>query len=259
MDLLPVERDRYIGKKFGKLTVIHYEREIYQSYYKRLYHHYFYRCRCDCGNEKAVRLSDLLSGRVRSCGCYRKSLLKEIGSQGGYVHGGHGTRLYNIWSEIHSRCDNPNCPAYKNYGGRGIRVCDEWSSFIPFRDWALSNGYAKNLSIDRKDNDGDYSPDNCRWVTMEEQGKNRRNNVYISYVRDYSDIGKDPIIYTYTLSDWSRILGVDKRRLSEKLKNRNGKTVNEIIESCIKPDHLGFVIPNGVTEFPDKYSISIHD
>lgn len=95
-----------------------------------------------------------------------------------YQHGGKGSRLYRIWKGMKSRCYTPTADGFHNYGGRGIRVCTEWLADFPgFRDWALSNGYAANLEIDRRDNDGNYEPGNCRWVTKKVNGRNRRTTV----------------------------------------------------------------------------------
>ena len=91
-----------------------------------------------------------------------------------------GTRLYSIWSGLKGRCNNPNDPRYDRYGGRGISVCEEWNtSFQSFYDWAISNGYSEDLTIDRIDNDGNYEPTNCKWSTSKEQCNNRSSNINI--------------------------------------------------------------------------------
>lgn len=142
--------------EFGKLKVI--RRVENNKHGKSRWH-----CVCDCGNDLVVIGSDLISGKTKSCGC----LL--------YSHGQHGTRLYAIWVDMKNRCHNKNVKAYKNYGGRGIAVCSEWSNnFIAFHDWAISNGYNDNLTIDRINNDGDYEPNNCRWADCNIQSFNKR-------------------------------------------------------------------------------------
>lgn len=90
-------------------------------------------------------------------------------------HGGKGTRLYNIWALIKQRCTNPNNKDYYNYGGRGITVCNDWLGFVPFMYWSLSNGYSENLVIDRINNNKNYEPSNCRWITILESNRNKRN------------------------------------------------------------------------------------
>jgi hypothetical protein len=105
--------------------------------------------------------------RQISCGCRWAS----------YKHGGKGTRIYKTWKKMKERCYNQNEIGYKNWGGRGISICDEWRyDFVKFRDWALANGYRDDLQIDRRDNDGNYEPSNCRFVTQAENKRNRSCN-----------------------------------------------------------------------------------
>lgn len=115
-------------------------------------------------------------------------------------------RLYRIWAGIRRRCNNPNVPNYKDYGGRGIKVCNEWNSFENFEAWARSNGYADNLSIDRIDTNGDYCPENCRWATDKEQANNKRNNKFITFN------GK-----TQTMKQWAEELGINYSALKCRL------------------------------------------
>lgn len=125
-----------------------------------------------------------------------------------YKHGGKGTRLWSIYNGMKSRCNNPNVPAYKFYGGRGITVCSEWlDSFPKFRDWALANGYRDDLTLDRKDTNGNYSPDNCRWSTKKEQALNTRRNhlVTISGV-------------TKPLSVWCELYSINYKTVRDRLK-----------------------------------------
>lgn len=151
------------GQRFGMLTVI--ERA------EKIGNHISWICKCDCGNvTKAITGNNLKKGHVKSCGCmYRK-------------HGMHGSRLYSIWNGMKTRCYNKNHIHYNDYGGRGITVCEEWKDdFKAFADWAMSNGYADNLTIDRIDANGNYEPSNCEWKCMKEQSNNRRNNIIITY------------------------------------------------------------------------------
>lgn len=120
--------------------------------------------RCDCGSEKVIAANSVRSGMVKSCGCMAKP------------HGMTGTRLYNIWVDMRQRCQNENYTDFHLYGGRGIRVCEEWQQFLPFYDWAMASGYQDNLSVDRKDVNGNYEPQNCRWATAKEQANNTRKN-----------------------------------------------------------------------------------
>lgn len=125
----------------------------------------------------------------------------------GYKHGGKGTRLYRIWQMMKNRCHNPKTPRFKDYGARGITVCDEWKDdFKTFYDWSMSHGYEEHLTIDRIDNDKGYSPDNCRWATYLVQGNNSRHNHTITYGGE-----------THSLSDWARKLGIPVHVLSNRI------------------------------------------
>ncbi|MCK5245023.1 MAG: hypothetical protein KAJ90_07110 [Desulfobacterales bacterium] len=142
------------GKKFRKLLVI----EQAENKGEKI----AWRCRCDCGKETVTTTGYLLDGTTSSCGCLR------------IKHMGVGTRIYRTWKGIRNRCKYPSFPGWQYYGGKGVRVCDEWTnSFEAFRDWSMENGYGPELQIDRIDSSGDYCPENCRWVTALVNMRNR--------------------------------------------------------------------------------------
>lgn len=174
------------NQRFGKLVVI--EREGSDSKGQALW-----LVRCDCGNEKVVRGHDLTQGKTESCGCSRiKSCIF-------YQHGMSHTKLHGLWRNIKGRCYNPNNKAYKHYGGRGIKMCDEWrDDFVSFYNWSYQNGYAEGLQIDRIDTNGDYCPDNCRWVDKITQANNTRRNIYATIDGE-----------TKSLAEWCKILGLN--------------------------------------------------
>ena len=130
-------------------------------------------CRCDCGNEVVVSEHSLKQNRTKSCGCYKRDMhLKSH-----YKHGRCGTRLYRIWNNMRNRCDRPSSDNYKWYGGRGISYEKEWSDFSSFAAWAIANGYDDSLELDRIDTNGNYTPDNCRFVTHRMNCQNRRRAI----------------------------------------------------------------------------------
>lgn len=165
-----------LGNKYGKLIVIKPIKE-YRNKNGKLIDYYF-ECVCDCGNSLNALGSNIKSGKIKSCGCYRRELL--IHSS----HGETGTHLY--WEFIHmrQRCSekHKNSLYYKQYSGRGIKVCEEWNdknAYPIFRDWALKNGYKDGLSLERIDVNGDYCPDNCTWIPRGEQQYNKTNTIWI--------------------------------------------------------------------------------
>lgn len=150
------------GQRFGKLVVI---KEV-----GKLNGYTAWLCKCDCGNEKVVRTNSLRSGSTKSCGCGMDHARRNNAKF--YPHEIRIHKLYQVWYGMVDRCKNPKHKFYHRYGGRGIYVCDQWKEYEPFARWALKSGYKEGLSIDRIDNDGNYEPSNCRWVTMKKQHNN---------------------------------------------------------------------------------------
>lgn len=186
------QKETLIGKKYNKLTVLEYS---YTKNGRR-----FWKCKCDCGNITIAPTYKLKNGSKKSCGCL---LLKKGESNLKAIkHNKSKTRLYHILDNMKARCYNVNNKRYKNYGGRGIRICEEWldkdNGFLNFYAWAMDNGYKEDLTIDRKDVNGNYEPDNCRWRSWKEQANNKTNNFYIEYHEE-----------KHTLQEWSRILPIN--------------------------------------------------
>lgn len=148
-------------------------------------------------------------------------------------------RLWKIWESMHERCEYPKHPHYHNYGGRGITVCSEWNSYLPFAKWAMRNGYADNLTIDRIDCNGDYEPMNCRWVTMKEQQNNKRTNHIVTYKGD-----------KYTLTQLAEKVGIGKTTLRERLKS--GWSVEDAVEKPIRLRTKGYRISHGAKMEDDR-------
>jgi hypothetical protein len=180
--------------KYGQWIVI--GEPVYSHPYGKKRGPAYLLCRCECGTVRDVCRNSLVNGASTGCGCTARSNI----AARNYKHGAHtriGTeRLYHVWSSMKDRCNRPKTKQYENYGGRGIFVCEEWQKdYAAFREWALLNSYAAGLQIDRIDNDGPYSPSNCRWITQQENLRNRSNNLWISAFGErkcYTDWSKDP-------------------------------------------------------------------
>ena len=152
--------------KYGRLTVI----ETYMENRRRKA-----LCKCDCGTVKIIQMTHLKSGATVSCGCYQK----EMASKSNEKHGKTRSSLHNRWKAMKQRTLNPKDKRYKDYGGRGIELCEEWLEFEEFEKWALENGYSEELSLDRIDNDLGYNPSNCRWISVVKNNRNRRTTATI--------------------------------------------------------------------------------
>lgn len=191
--------DNLEGKKFGKLTVI---RRVEEYISPKGYHATRWFCKCDCGNYVTVRSCNIKNGGSKSCGCERKI------NPNRKTHGQKNTPLYNIWIEMRVRCRNKK---YERYAGRGISVCEEWDKdFMNFYNWAMANGYKKGLSIDRIDNDGNYCPENCRWVTNKVQQNNKSNNHLLSFNGE-----------TLTMSQWADKTGISWQKIKDRITKLN--------------------------------------
>lgn len=157
-----------IGRRFDRLVVLREDGRTKKELK--------YLCICDCGKEVTRVGYSLRKGEATSCGCKKLEIISNLLK----THGMTNTRLYRIWKLMKSRCLNKNALAYPNYGGRGITVCPEWEKdFLSFYNWSKENFYEETLTIDRINNNGNYEPSNCRWVTMLTQANNKRNNIFI--------------------------------------------------------------------------------
>lgn len=198
------------NQRFGRLVTI--KRVIPEGETKNKW-----LCKCDCGNQCLVETSELRNGRVKSCGC----LKKELDSHRNMTHGLSATSLHKKWRGIKDRCLNPNCKDYKNYGGRGIKICPEWqNSFEVFRDWALANGYSEELTIERIDVNGNYEPNNCCWIPFKEQAKNRRSTHFITFNDE-----------THNIREWAEITGIKESTIHFRI--RSGWSIEETLTTPV--------------------------
>ena len=158
------------GQRFGRLKVLEFvPNDRRKAYWK---------CQCDCGNITTIIGRDLRRGHTLSCGCFQIEQAVKCNTK----HNSKHTRIYSIWCGMKQRCLNSNNESYKDYGGRGITICEEWlNDFKVFYDWALQNGYTDELTIDRIDVNGNYEPNNCRWTDMKTQQRNKSSNVFVEY------------------------------------------------------------------------------
>lgn len=187
--------ENLVGQRFGNLIVLERAETTHVSTR--------WKCKCDCGNECIVLAENLKKGHTTSCGCYREKT-RVLNC---YSHGFRNTRIYSVYSKIKDRCFNENNPRYKDYGGRGIKMCDEWKNNPKaFCEWAYANGYKEDAkygecTIDRLDNNKGYSPDNCRIASEKVQANNRRSNLLIEHNGE-----------TKTLAEWRDYFGITQSK-----------------------------------------------
>lgn len=199
------------GMRFGRLVIVERDLTNYPSKNST------WICQCDCGNVCIKRWNDLKNGNSNSCGCLKRELASSLCKRLRTKHGGADTQLYNVWKSMRGRCLRKSDKSYKNYGERGIGVCDEWQkSYQAFSDWSHANGYQHGLTIDRIDNDGNYEPANCRWITNRNQAKNRRTN---------NPIKINGI--TRLVTEWCDVMGVPRSTYFERVKN--GQSPNQAL------------------------------
>lgn len=199
------------GKRFSRLTVI--ERDHTNGRGEIVW-----KCQCDCGNITYVTSNYLVSGHTKSCGC----LVAEKTREANTTHGLSHTKLTRTYANMITRCYNPKYKYYSSYGGRGISVCSEWTGIdgiVNFIQWSLANGYKDDLTLDRIDVNGNYSPNNCRWATMKQQQNNRTNNTRYEYNGEVK-----------TMSEWADALGVKYTRLQHLLW-RKKLSMNEAVKA----------------------------
>lgn len=234
------QKKNLVGEVFGKLKVIEeIPKENLPVSSKSTYTYWL--CECACGNKRICRRDQLLRGKVRNCGCERTILIKENGP---YLKKKNTLyefsnlfpdisqeelklkvkKLRVVYDHMKDRCYNPKNNRYKNYGLRGIKVCSEWlENPEKFIIWGISNGYEVGLTIDRKNVNEGYSPENCRWITIKEQQSNRTNNIKLTYNGE-----------TKCLSEWSRCLCIGYNKLRTLLKEYS---IGEIIENKSKEEN----------------------
>ena len=194
-----------VGSQFGKWTVLEIQEYVGHGGRRKAL------CKCECGTVKWVVCSKLTKGLSKSCGCWKNHVK-------GYP------RLYKVYGEMIRRCSTPTSWKFKDYGARGISVCDEWKyehGFDNFAKWAIENGYNENAqygecTLDRIDVNGDYTPENCRWVNLNVQANNKRNTIYLTYNNE-----------THTISEWGDILNISRRLIE--LRHRRGYPIEDIL------------------------------
>ena len=197
------------GQRFGRLVVVE------QAPLRPGAHSACWLCRCDCGRYTVVSRGSLIKGTTRSCGCLSRELSSKRLKAKLTTHGLSNERLYSTWKGIKRRCYKEHDAGFKHYGGRGISMCEAWKKdYLVFREWAYASGYADHLTIERVDVDGNYCPENCIWIPLEDQLRNRR--------RMYRYKGK-------SISAWAKELGLDRQKVFDRVHDL-GWSIEEALE-----------------------------
>lgn len=192
-----------------------------------------WKCLCDCGKEKDVPSHNLIIGKTKSCGCLNLELASARATTHGATKNGGRDRLYKIWAAMKERCYREKDTNYKNYGARGITVCKEWrNSYSAFREWALGHGYIEDAeygecTLDRIDVDGDYCPENCRWISKLKQANNKRNNHFLTYGGE-----------TLTVAEWARRTGIHCNRIYTRI-NKFGWPIEKALTTPVRKIRRG--------------------
>lgn len=229
--------DMFLNKKFGRLFITGPVEKVMNSkgfVSKRIVY-----ADCDCGKKHVpVNVIGLMRGEVKSCGCLGKENLNKLGegrhngtiqSSGNTKHGDSKNyseyhRLYMTWQNMRSRCKYESCDNYKWYGGRGIKVCEEWdNSYEAFKTWALSHGWSPELEIDRINSDGNYEPSNCRWITHYDQVNNQSRNIPVTLYGT-----------TMNISQWADCIGFNAS--SARARISKGSSPEDVVNSYINPN-----------------------
>lgn len=193
-----------IGERFYRLTVLEHAGSKNG--------HSLWKCQCDCGKESIILGGNLKNGLSRSCGCLRSEMMVKKQTK----HSMHGTPQYQVWRNMIDRCTNHKNKRFNRYGGRGISVCDKWLTFEGF--YEDMGNKPRGLTLDRKNNDGNYCKDNCRWATTEEQSNNKSSNRFITYYGE-----------THTVKQWSEKVGINYGTLLSRIR-RGNCPINKLFE-----------------------------
>lgn len=196
-----------IGDKFNRLKIQEFT-TVQEKSGGRIVNRTACICECNCGNKVGpISLRRVVSGNDKSCGCLdHERLLERNTKHGCKKRNSERDQLYDCWVEMHRRCRDEHRKSATSYVLKGIRVCDEWNEFLPFKNWAINNGYRLGLSIERKNNSDGYNPNNCTWIPLSDQCKNKTTNVYLNYNGE-----------VHYITEWCRLLGINRSTVQNRL------------------------------------------